>query len=86
MSAKQGLGDARNFERSPLSLNLLTSPDMLTDGEHIVGDGAYQPLTSKVLPIVDLGDMFRNVCGIVLKDLYYLLSCRSSFHMLMMAA
>ena len=43
------IGDARNFERSPLSSNLLTSPDMLSDDEHIIGDGAYQPLTSKVI-------------------------------------
>ncbi|KAK3925265.1 Protein ANTAGONIST OF LIKE HETEROCHROMATIN PROTEIN 1 [Frankliniella fusca] len=43
------IGDVRNFNRSPLSLNLLTSPDFLSDGEHILGDGAYQPLTSKVL-------------------------------------
>lgn len=66
------IGDARNFERSPLGLNLLTSPDMLSDDEHIVGDGAYQPLTSKVLLIVYFVDIVRGVCGTLLKDAYSL--------------
>lgn len=41
------IGDVRNFDRSPLSLNLLTSPDLLSEGEHILADGAYT-LTDKV--------------------------------------
>lgn len=35
------IGDRRNFQRSPLSRNLLTCPEMLSDGEHVVADSAY---------------------------------------------
>jgi hypothetical protein len=41
------IGDARNYNSSDLSKNLLTNPDMLSEGEHILGDGAYT-LTDKV--------------------------------------
>lgn len=43
------IGDVRNFDNSPLSLNLLTNPDVLSEGQHILGDGAYT-LTDKVSP------------------------------------
>lgn len=39
--------DARMFQRSPLSRNLLHNRDMLEPDEHILGDGAYT-LTDKV--------------------------------------
>ena len=41
------IGDARNFRRSPISNNLLLREDMLSDGEHILADGAYT-LSDKV--------------------------------------
>lgn len=41
------IGDARNYNSSDLSKNLLTNPDMLSEGEHILGDSAYT-LTDKV--------------------------------------
>ena len=41
------IGDVRNFQLSPLNINLLTNPAMQSDEEHLLGDGAYT-LTSKV--------------------------------------
>lgn len=43
-----GIGDVMNFEISDLNLNLLTNLDMLSEGEHLLRDGAYV-LTDKVL-------------------------------------
>ncbi|XP_026279033.2 uncharacterized protein LOC113206949 [Frankliniella occidentalis] len=34
------VGDVRNFKRSPLSRNL-TRPELLSEGEHLIGDEAY---------------------------------------------
>lgn len=36
------IGDVRNFDRSPLSRNLLTNQGLLSHGEHVIGDGAYR--------------------------------------------
>lgn len=41
------LHDARVFRRSPLCRNLLLREDMLSPGEHIIGDSAY-PLSDTV--------------------------------------
>ena len=41
------IGDVRNYDRSPLSVKLLTNPLMVREDEHLLGDGAYT-LTSKV--------------------------------------
>ncbi|XP_052125186.1 uncharacterized protein LOC127749740 [Frankliniella occidentalis] len=51
-----GIGDSRNFDRSALSVNLLTSPHLLSAEEHILGDGAYT-LTSKMLTPYRNGQM-----------------------------
>ncbi|KAK3920911.1 Protein ANTAGONIST OF LIKE HETEROCHROMATIN PROTEIN 1 [Frankliniella fusca] len=54
------IGDSRNFDRSPLSKNLLTCPELLSDGEHIIADGAYT-LTDKVLvPYTNDGNLSRR--------------------------
>lgn len=41
------LHDSRMFRRSPLGVNLLENPALLSQDEHIIGDGAYI-LTDKV--------------------------------------
>lgn len=41
------VGDVAMFERSPLGDNLFRRPDMLSEGEHIIGDQAYT-LSDKV--------------------------------------
>ncbi|KAE8752340.1 hypothetical protein FOCC_FOCC000812 [Frankliniella occidentalis] len=38
------LHDARVFRRSPLCSNLLEDPNILSEGEHIIGDSAYMLL------------------------------------------
>lgn len=45
------LGDRRNYDNSPLSNNLLLRDDMLSPGEHLLGDGAYV-LTDQVCSII----------------------------------
>lgn len=47
------IGDVRNYDRSPLSSLLLTDPEMMSDDEHLLGDGAYI-LTSKVRAILQI--------------------------------
>ncbi|KAK3920663.1 Protein ANTAGONIST OF LIKE HETEROCHROMATIN PROTEIN 1 [Frankliniella fusca] len=49
------IGDVRNFDNSPLSRNLLTNPDMLSEGEHILGDGAYTLTDKLIIPYGDDG-------------------------------
>ncbi|KAK3931901.1 Protein ANTAGONIST OF LIKE HETEROCHROMATIN PROTEIN 1 [Frankliniella fusca] len=43
-----GIGDVRNYGRSPLSINVLTMPHLLSAEEHILAAGAYT-LTSKII-------------------------------------
>ncbi|KAK3907391.1 Protein ANTAGONIST OF LIKE HETEROCHROMATIN PROTEIN 1 [Frankliniella fusca] len=51
------IGDVRNFDHSPLSLNLLTNPDMLSEGEHLLGDGAYTLTDKLMIPYADNGNL-----------------------------
>ncbi|KAK3913140.1 Protein ANTAGONIST OF LIKE HETEROCHROMATIN PROTEIN 1 [Frankliniella fusca] len=68
------IGDARNFEKSPLSSHLLLAPDRLSDGQHIVGDGAYT-LTDKLMkPYSNDG----RLTGRQLKHNLLLSACRSA--------
>lgn len=41
------VGDARCFSRSPLFRNLTSRLDMMSDDEHLLGDGAY-PISNRV--------------------------------------
>ncbi|KAK3925908.1 Protein ANTAGONIST OF LIKE HETEROCHROMATIN PROTEIN 1 [Frankliniella fusca] len=51
------IGDIRNYDRSPLSSLLLTDQEMMTDEEHLLGNGAYI-LTSKIIiPYADDGHL-----------------------------
>ncbi|XP_034239532.1 uncharacterized protein LOC117644302 [Thrips palmi] len=49
------IGDVRNFDNSPLSRNLLTNPDMLSEGQHLLGDGAYILTDKLLIPYADDG-------------------------------
>jgi len=53
------MGDARMFERSPLSDNLLSNPHLILD-EHLLGDGAYL-LTKHVSVIFDVTVCYGNL-------------------------
>ena len=41
------VGDLRTFQRSPLASNLFLRRGLLSEGEHLLGDGAY-PLSPQV--------------------------------------
>lgn len=68
------VGDARNFQRSPLSNNLLMREDMLLPGEHILADGAYTTTDKVLTPYIDDGHLTPRQRT----HNYVLSSCRSS--------
>ncbi|KAK3929359.1 Protein ANTAGONIST OF LIKE HETEROCHROMATIN PROTEIN 1 [Frankliniella fusca] len=52
--------DSRMYKRSPLSQNLLHNAEMLSPGEHILGDGAYTLTDKLVTPYRDMGRLSRR--------------------------
>lgn len=54
------------YQRSPLSINLLLRDDMLSNGEHILADGA-DALTDKVISFIVFHFSFNHVCNCNMK-------------------
>ncbi|KAK3914166.1 Protein ALP1-like [Frankliniella fusca] len=53
----RAIGDVRKYNRSPLSLNLLLSQEMMSDDEHIIGDSAYVCTKHLLSPYVNDGHL-----------------------------
>ncbi|KAK3932077.1 Protein ANTAGONIST OF LIKE HETEROCHROMATIN PROTEIN 1 [Frankliniella fusca] len=68
------VGDARNFQRSPLSSSLLLREDMLSDNEHILADGAYTLSDKVMIPYVNDGHLTPRMRT----HNYVLSSCRAA--------
>ncbi|XP_026287139.1 uncharacterized protein LOC113212589 [Frankliniella occidentalis] len=80
------IGDVRNFDNSDLSMNLLTDPDMLSEGEHLLGDGAYILTDKLMIPYGDNGNiepwmrthnMLLSACRVRIENSFALLRAKN---------
>ncbi|KAE8739939.1 hypothetical protein FOCC_FOCC014550, partial [Frankliniella occidentalis] len=52
--------DTRVFQRSPLYNHFLEGDELLSDGEHIVGDGGYDNLKKLITPYTNRGNLTQR--------------------------